>query len=173
MEQRELKLYVVEDRASRAFKIGMTNRDVRERLEELQVGNPNKLYLLATAQGDWYDERYIHQELRPWKCKGGTEWFSSRRSTERILEQYFPGVLLTTADADPGYHLLLRRRDNGDPYYVIGIINEAINKDGKHGYKHMRSLKTGSLAIAKTRARNYYAEWIKANARSLDVSGDS
>lgn len=67
-------LYFILDRKARAMKIGLAV-NVKERLTALQIGNPNKLEIIAALRiPSTKVEKKIHELLTAYKVSG--EWFS-------------------------------------------------------------------------------------------------
>lgn len=71
-------IYVAKDGSS--VKIGFTNRNVKQRLRELQTGSSGKLVLIGTFRGEQEDERKIHEQLEASHLHG--EWF---KITSQVL----------------------------------------------------------------------------------------
>ncbi|GAA2770315.1 hypothetical protein VO63_19895 [Streptomyces showdoensis] len=65
-------VYVIGSAADRRVKIGSAG-NARNRLMELQSGNPNPLRILATVEGGRLLERLIHEHLK--RFRGIGEWF--------------------------------------------------------------------------------------------------
>jgi hypothetical protein len=55
-------------------KIGFTERDVSERLRDLQCGSPVQLRVLASCPGEQHDEHGLHYDFREERTHG--EWFT-------------------------------------------------------------------------------------------------
>lgn len=71
-------IYFIEDRQTKNVKIG-TTVNLRERLQKLQVGNPNKLYVALEVKSDTLSEKAIHRALADTHIRG--EWF---RPSDRL-----------------------------------------------------------------------------------------
>lgn len=71
--QRETAVYFVQSEHGGEIKIGRAD-DVARRLAGLQTGRPDKLVLLAAAQGTLQQERELHERFAAFRVKG--EWFS-------------------------------------------------------------------------------------------------
>lgn len=72
-------LYVVYDLAFDAFKFGIAV-DPKDRLANLQIGNPRPLMLVTHCPATKELERYFHGQLKQWALQG--EWF---RSSPQVL----------------------------------------------------------------------------------------
>jgi hypothetical protein len=72
----DMHLYVIRETESGRVKIGIS-RDPERRLRELQVGNSQKLEILATrkAYNGFADETLLHKTFSADQIRG--EWFSS------------------------------------------------------------------------------------------------
>jgi DNA-binding XRE family transcriptional regulator len=62
-------------------KIGFTEKKLRERISDIQIGCSEELILLGVVQGDQTQEKHIHQEFAEYALRG--EWFSPH---EKMLE---------------------------------------------------------------------------------------
>ena len=71
-EDPESRVYLIGGADSNVAKIG-TSGDVVARLRGLQNGSPVRLYVLATALGDWTLERALHRHFENHRLHG--EWF--------------------------------------------------------------------------------------------------
>lgn len=56
------------------IKIGFT-RNLKNRLQSLQVGNPHKIDLLLVLEGNISQEATLHRLFQKHKCDGGGEWY--------------------------------------------------------------------------------------------------
>ncbi len=93
-------LYCVFDKAAGAVKVGTSARPIA-RLSEIQMGNPNPLYLgivvpLRNDDGTFVSspealrlERNLHDKLSHLRMKGGTEWFRQCDEQRRIVELHW------------------------------------------------------------------------------------
>jgi len=81
-------VYFVWDSGSNAIKIGFSE-DVLGRLAELQVGNPNALFLLGTIDGDEGTERAIHARFARLRILG--EWFRAKQPLLRFIKRTLDG----------------------------------------------------------------------------------
>lgn len=66
-------IYFIEAVGAGLVKIGFTERDVEQRLKELQTGCPHKLRTLATMEGNATEEAELHLVLAHLRANG--EWF--------------------------------------------------------------------------------------------------
>lgn len=59
------------------YKIGITTKDVNERIKKLSTGNPNKITLLASYESKNYlkIEKWFHAKYRLQKTASNNEWF--------------------------------------------------------------------------------------------------
>lgn len=60
-----------------AFKIGETGGCVCDRIKTLQAGNPRHLQFMHCYETPDRKEceKYLHEQLRDYRCNGGVEWF--------------------------------------------------------------------------------------------------
>jgi hypothetical protein len=58
------------------YKIGITKRDIKYRISELQTGNPNKISLLRKYESKYYlkIERWMHRQHGLNKTEAKNEW---------------------------------------------------------------------------------------------------
>jgi hypothetical protein len=73
-------IYFIAAEGSNQIKIGFTDKDPLDRLATLQTGNPHKLTLVATVEGDKQTEKELHQRFASDRTNG--EWFNI---TPRLL----------------------------------------------------------------------------------------
>ncbi|MHA2219168.1 MAG: GIY-YIG nuclease family protein [Candidatus Hodarchaeales archaeon] len=66
-------IYFVQAGKNGPIKIGYTNGDIKERLNQLQTGNPYQLRLWWLLDGDQSDEKEIQESWKNENIKG--EWF--------------------------------------------------------------------------------------------------
>jgi hypothetical protein len=66
-------IYIIRAGDSDRYKVGYTNRSVEKRLAELQTGNPERLMLVMTLEGDIDLEERLHTMFA--YCRLGGEWF--------------------------------------------------------------------------------------------------
>lgn len=98
------------------IKIGFTAGNPRARLSKLQIGNPEKLKLLAAVPGSFEDEQAIHATFVALRIRG--EWFRP----DPILHGFILGAswhappmgLLPAAEADERLDCGLTRIDLDD-----------------------------------------------------------
>lgn len=69
-----MTLYFIEMVESKRIKIGYTAGYAERRMSQLQTGQPERLILLGTIEGEMSDERSLHRELKQYRLGG--EWFS-------------------------------------------------------------------------------------------------
>lgn len=93
-------VYCIYDTVAKAVKVGVSQRPL-DRLEQLQTGNPNYLYLgivvpITNGKGKSVssrrakqEERSLHEKLTHLRMDGGTEWFKDCSEQRRIVEQHF------------------------------------------------------------------------------------
>lgn len=70
-------------------KIGYTGNDTTLRLSTLQTGNPNKLELLFSVEGDAKAEKLMHEHFKEYRHNG--EWFLL--DTNVMNKQHIEGIL--------------------------------------------------------------------------------
>ena len=66
-------LYIIQSDLTGMIKIGRS-KDPAKRLNQLQTGNPNKLKLIASFEGEGWKEKNLHERLEKFRLEG--EWFS-------------------------------------------------------------------------------------------------
>ncbi len=66
-------IYFIQDQKTYAIKIGFTAGNPLSRLDALQTGNPNKLSLLKSIDGDMGLESSLHEQFKESRING--EWF--------------------------------------------------------------------------------------------------
>ena len=68
-------LLQTDDGGSESHKIGVSKRDVTNRIKELQTGNPNTITILTQYESKNYIkiEKWLHRKFKPKHEKG--EWF--------------------------------------------------------------------------------------------------
>jgi hypothetical protein len=69
-------------------KIGFSSCDSNLRLIQLQAGNPHKLTILASHDGDVIDERSIHRKFSRSRIRG--EWFKLTDDIREYLSHRTP-----------------------------------------------------------------------------------
>jgi hypothetical protein len=79
---RPSKVYFI--RCGARVKIGVTN-NVRARLASLQTGNPERMRLLKSIDGDTMVEREMHKRFGDLRDQG--EWFHLRGALAEFLQQ--------------------------------------------------------------------------------------
>lgn len=65
---------------------------------------------------------------------------------------------------DVDYHILKRKRKKGSIYF-LAVLSDTPDKNGRRGYKAMKSLKTGNVALARKRAQELLDEGLLAASR--------
>lgn len=70
-----MKIYLVKQENTQLFKIGVTKKNILERIFELQTGNPNKIILVDEFETKWNFklENYLHNYFKLKHVNG--EWF--------------------------------------------------------------------------------------------------
>lgn len=70
-------LSIADNSGDEYFKIGITKRDVKKRISELQTGNPNQVSLLQYYESENYKkvERWMHRKYAQSKTLAKNEWF--------------------------------------------------------------------------------------------------
>lgn len=66
-------IYFIQPARGGPVKIGWTEASVAQRVRDLQVGNPEELYLRHWMAGDRYVEKDLHVRFADWRLRG--EWF--------------------------------------------------------------------------------------------------
>lgn len=77
-------IYFIQAGKNGPIKIGHTNGDVKERLQQLQNGCPYELILLWCIKGTPEDEAYLHKKFKPEQIRG--EWFRPCRQLLEYIE---------------------------------------------------------------------------------------
>lgn len=70
--KRKDNLYIIQSDLTGMIKIGRS-KDPQKRLKQLQTGNPNKLKLIASFEGEGWKEKILHERLDSFRLEG--EWF--------------------------------------------------------------------------------------------------
>lgn len=83
-------VYAVYSRAQKAVKIGRTTQDIRKRMEALQTGNPDRLYLLFTEDGHSDAERYWHRRFEKYRIRPDGEWFRYTATFKTVIQEKCP-----------------------------------------------------------------------------------
>lgn len=83
-------VYIIRSGQQGAYKIGIA-KDVEKRISELQIGNPNELFLIAkidfgTPKRAMYVEKMMHRFYKKHHIRG--EWFS-RKIDLKGADKYF------------------------------------------------------------------------------------
>jgi hypothetical protein len=79
-----LAVYFVRAGATQMVKIGHTNRDVADRVRELQTSNPEPLSVICVVEGDETVEANYHRRYMQYWAKAQNEWFEF---PEHIIEE--------------------------------------------------------------------------------------
>ena len=68
----------VDNQGNELFKIGITKKEISDRLSTLQTGNPNKLSILKFYESTNYKqiERLLHKKYYSNRTEAINEWFS-------------------------------------------------------------------------------------------------
>jgi Meiotically up-regulated gene 113 len=69
------RVYFLHDKANRSIKIGFSS-NVKERIEDLQIGNSSELVLIGTIKGGKSLEQTLHITFRKHRITG--EWFNEQ-----------------------------------------------------------------------------------------------
>lgn len=77
----------------RAVKIGFTKKHPRQRLKQLQTGNPSKLWLLGWYPGSQGQEQELHRQMSAYRMSG--EWFRIGEGANEILAEPLKRILTT------------------------------------------------------------------------------
>jgi len=67
-------IYFIQEGRAGAIKIGFARDSVHQRLNDLQVGNPRRLYCIGVMDGTYADETRLHYAMHAFRVRG--EWFS-------------------------------------------------------------------------------------------------
>ena len=82
-------VYVIEDKASKAIKVGKaTHGKYENRLKQLQTGNPNEMRIIKTYPTQTHEEAFkletaLHNELKHHHKKG--EWYIDNDEVRKVL----------------------------------------------------------------------------------------
>lgn len=68
-------IYLICDPETDSFKIGVTKRDVKSRMKEIQTGNPSEIFVTGTFESKYpYKlEKMLHRHF--FAKRSGGEWF--------------------------------------------------------------------------------------------------
>lgn len=77
-------IYVIQEGEDGPIKLGCSKHP-RKRMQELQVGNPNRLHLILQRKGDRLDEKRLHHMLSVHHLSG--EWFEYCFPVRTIIEE--------------------------------------------------------------------------------------
>lgn len=71
-------LSIADNSGNEYFKIGITKRDIKKRISELQTGNPNEVSLLHAYESKNYKkvEKWMHRKHGQSKTLAKNEWFT-------------------------------------------------------------------------------------------------
>jgi len=69
-------IYFIQAGSLGPIKIGRTNNGAKEKLKELQVGCPEKLYLVGTIEGNKTREGQLHYKFKKYQIRG--EWYEPK-----------------------------------------------------------------------------------------------
>jgi len=86
-------VYVIRMDGTDYYKIGYTSRDISDRLAELQTGNPRRLSVVSTIEGDEAQEERLHRLFAHCQTEVRNEWFHlSGKQIEEITNgvQHIP-----------------------------------------------------------------------------------
>lgn len=78
----EGSIYLLGSAEPLALKIGFTKQDPRDRLKQLQTGNPARLTLIGWYPGTLKEEQELHKTLAEYRIGG--EWFRLDRKANEI-----------------------------------------------------------------------------------------
>lgn len=67
-------IYIVQAENTGWYKIGCTNSELSSRISMLQTGSPHKLVIVASLEGSFLHEAYIHNLFSI--QRGSGEWFN-------------------------------------------------------------------------------------------------
>jgi hypothetical protein len=88
-------IYIVGCYEPEAIKIGFTRKDPRDRLKQLQTGNPTKLFLFGWYPGSQREERRLHQQMERFRLSG--EWFRVHADANEIMRGPIHCMLINNA----------------------------------------------------------------------------
>ena len=120
-------VYFIQEGSNGAIKIGYSNQGVEKRLIELQVGNPRKLYVLRTIEGDKKLEHELHLFFAKYKLIG--EWFYPSKELFDFIynEEYYNLNIDTIKETGkPKYRGIIKCKDCGKNYkpkLEFGVLN--------------------------------------------------
>jgi hypothetical protein len=97
-------LYLIQTDSFPYFKVGFTEKDAKKRCQDLQVGCPFRLHVVATKAGSVKDEKTLLNDLRFARTVG--EWLLARPEVCARLEQEF-GVKLEIAQTEDEVAMVL------------------------------------------------------------------
>lgn len=79
-------IYFIRSGKSDYVKIGYCSGEPKHRLSRLQIGNPEKLQLLAVAPGERWDEERWHCDFRHLRVRG--EWFRWEADLQKAADPF-------------------------------------------------------------------------------------
>jgi len=83
----EYTLYFIQETSSKNIKIGITKRNISERLKELEIGNSDDLKIIYKIDEVPFSfETYLHQICEVYNVKG--EWYSPK-AIDHLLKHPF------------------------------------------------------------------------------------
>ena len=96
-------IYFIRSGSKGPIKIGFTSNSVEERMSDLQVGNPFKLYLVGCISGGIDKEAELHQMFKDDRING--EWFRSSFLLNKYIIENCETVPRNSADIKAGVDL--------------------------------------------------------------------
>lgn len=92
-------IYFIQAERGGPIKIGTSN-NVKSRLMEFQIGNPERLVLLGVRTGSFQEERDLHDELAKFHISG--EWYSPSMDLIKLISP-FCSIRPKNIDEDMSY----------------------------------------------------------------------
>ena len=124
-------IYFIRSGKKGPIKIGYTGNDVNQRMSDLQVGNPFKLYLVGYMPGEISKETELHQMFKDDCLKG--EWFKPSFILSKYIIENCEVAPVATDDIKFGIDLdsILR---NVETEYIMKALELSGGNKNKAAY---------------------------------------
>jgi len=121
-----MPIYFIQCGTNGPIKIGYTNKDVKERVAQLQTACPYELKLLWVTDGDQETEQDIHESLKHEHIRG--EWFRPGKDVLNIIHHSFNEFVI---DLNNNGYLTIHESYNNEicVYSQLGEIILDLNKN--------------------------------------------
>ena len=132
-------VYFIQHITTKHIKIGCSER-LKNRLSELQVGNSEKLRIVATCEGSYEEEKQLHKEFKEYKLRG--EWFYPGQKLIFYIETYSKPFYITPEKNAIKKLRLSKYKTQTDIAEQLGITKQAINQVENRFIDESISIKT-------------------------------